>query len=58
MKLDIQADDGWTVWQVTMNGEPLTPDPNTKKDYQFEMPDEDVKVVVEFVNNDSPAPEA
>ena len=58
VKLDIQADDGWTVWQVTMNGEPLTPDPNTKKDYQFEMPDEDVKVVVEFVNNDSPAPEA
>ena len=58
VKLNIKADDGWTVWQVTMNGEPLTPDPNTKKDYQFEMPDEDVKVVVEFVNNDSPAPEA
>lgn len=58
VKLDIQPDDGWSVWQVTVNGEPLTPDPNTKKDYQFEMPDEDVKVVVEFVNNDSPAPEA
>ena len=58
VKLDIQADDGWSVWRVTMNDEQLTPDPNTKKDYQFEMPDEDVKVVVEFVNNDSPAPEA
>ena len=58
VKLDIKADDGWSVWRVTMNDEQLTPDPNTKKDYQFEMPDEDVKVVVEFVNNDSPAPEA
>lgn len=58
VKLDIQADDGWSVWIVTMNDEQVTPDPNTKKDYQFEMPDEDAKVVVEFVNNDSPAPEA
>ena len=58
VKLNIQADDGWSVWRVTMNDEQVTPDPNTKKDYQFEMPDEDAKVVVEFVNNDSPAPEA
>ena len=58
VKLDIQADDGWSVWRVTMNDEQVTPDPNTKKDYQFEMPDKDAKVVVEFVNNDSPAPEA
>jgi len=58
VKLNIQADDGWSVWRVTMNDEQVTPDPNTKKDYQFEMPDKDAKVVVEFVNNDSPAPEA
>lgn len=58
VKLDIKADDGWSVWRVTMNDEQVTPDPNTKKDYQFVMPDKDVKVVVEFVNNDSPAPEA
>ena len=58
VKLDIKADDGWSVWRVTMNDEQVTPDPNTKKDYQFEMPDKDAKVVVEFVNNDSPAPEA
>ena len=41
-----------------MNDKPLTPDLETKKNYQFVMPDEDAKVVVEFVNNDSPAPEA
>ena len=58
VKLDIKADDGWSVWRVTMNDEQVDPDPNTKKDYQFEMPDKDAKVVVEFVNNDSPAPEA
>ena len=58
VKLDIQADDGWSVWSVTVNDKPLTPDLETKKNYQFVMPDEDAKVVVEFVNNDSPAPEA
>ena len=58
VKLNIQADDGWSVWSVTVNDKPLTPDLETKKNYQFEMPDEDAKVVVEFVNNDSPAPEA
>ena len=58
VKLDIKADDGWSVWSVTVNDKPLTPDLETKKNYQFEMPDEDAKVVVTFVNNDSPAPEA
>ena len=58
VKLDIKADDGWSVWSVTVNDKPLTPDLETKKNYQFVMPDEDAKVVVEFVNNDSPAPEA
>ena len=41
-----------------MDKEQLTPDLETKKNYQFVMPDKDVEVVVEFVNNDSPAPEA
>ena len=58
VKLDIKADDGWSVWRVTVNDKPLDPDLETKKNYQFVMPDEDAKVVVEFVNNDSPAPEA
>ena len=58
VKLDIQPDDGWSVYSVTVNDELLNPDLETKKNYQFEMPDKDVKVVVTFVNNDSPAPEA
>lgn len=59
VKLDIQPDDGWIVTEVTMNGKPVYPtDEVNKSGYQFEMPNEDVKVVVEFVNNDSPAPEA
>ena len=59
VKLDIQADDGWIVTEVTMNGKTLSPtDQVNKSGYQFEMPNEDAKVVVEFVNNDSPAPEA
>lgn len=58
VKLNIQAEEGWSVYSVTMNDELLDPDLETKKNYQFVMPDEDVKVVVAFVNNDSPAPEA
>lgn len=59
VKLNIKPDDGWTVYAVTMNDKPVYPtDEVNKSGYQFEMPDEDVKVVVEFVNNDSPAPEA
>ncbi|MDY5096006.1 MAG: hypothetical protein SPE95_07090, partial [Oscillospiraceae bacterium] len=54
VKLDIQAEDGWAVWQVTMNDKPLDPtDLETKSGYQFVMPDEDAKVVVEFVNGGS-----
>ena len=52
VKLDIQPDDGWIVTEVTMNGKTLSPtDVNTKSGYQFEMPNEDAKVVVEFFNN-------
>ena len=58
VKLNIQAEEGWSVYEVTMDKELLTPDLETKKNYQFVMPDKDVEVVVEFVNNDSPAPEA
>lgn len=58
VKLNIQAEEGWSVYEVTMDKELLTPDLETKKNYQFVMPDKDVQVVVEFVNNDSPAPEA
>ena len=62
VKLNIQAEEGWLVWSVTVNSvtmnKELEPDPNTKKDYQFEMPDEDVEVVVKFDNPNSPAPEA
>lgn len=58
VKLNIQAEEGWSVYSVTVNDELLNPDLETKKNYQFEMPDKDVKVVVTFVNNDSPAPEA
>ena len=51
VKLDIQADDGWIVTAVTMNGKPVYPtDEVNKSGYQFEMPDEDAKVVVEFFN--------
>ena len=62
VKLNIQAEEGWLVWSVTVNSvtmnKELEPDPNTKKDYQFVMPDEDVEVVVKFDNPNSPAPEA
>ena len=58
VKLNIQAEEGWSVYSVTVNDELLNPDLETKKNYQFVMPDKDVKVVVTFVNNDSPAPEA
>ena len=51
VKLDIQADDGWIVTEVTMNGKTLSPtDQVNKSGYQFEMPNEDAKVVVEFYN--------
>ena len=51
VKLDIQPDDGWIVTEVTMNGKTLSPtDQVNKSGYQFEMPDEDAKVVVEFYN--------
>ena len=54
VKLDIQPKDGWTVDKVTVNGEPLEPTvPVTQLGYQFVMPDEDAKVVVEFVNGGS-----
>ena len=54
MKLDIQPKDGWIVDKVTMNDEPVSPtDEETKSGYQFVMPDEDAKVVVEFVNGGS-----
>ena len=59
VKLDIQPDDGWTVYAVTMNDKPVYPtDEVNKSGYQFEMPDEDAKVVVVFFNSNSPAPEA
>lgn len=59
VKLDIQADDGWIVTEVTMNGKTLSPtDQVNKSGYQFEMPNEDAKVVVEFFNSNSTAPEA
>lgn len=51
VKLNIQADDGWIVTEVTMNGKPVYPtDEVNKSGYQFEMPNEDAKVVVEFYN--------
>ena len=54
VKLDIQADDGWIVTAVTMNGKPVYPtDEVNKSGYQFEMPDEDAKVVVEFFNTEA-----
>ena len=54
VKLDIQPKDGWIVDKVTMNDEPVSPtDEETKSGYQFVMPDEDAKVVVEFVNGGS-----
>ena len=59
VKLNIQPDDGWTVYAVTMNDKPVYPtDEVNKSGYQFEMPDEDAKVVVVFFNSNSPAPEA
>ena len=54
VKLDIQADDGWIVTEVTMNGKPVYPtDEVNKSGYQFEMPNEDAKVVVEFFNTEA-----
>ena len=54
VKLDIQADDGWIVTEVTMNGKPVYPtDEVNKSGYQFVMPDEDATVVVEFFNSGS-----
>lgn len=51
VKLDIQPKDGWIVDKVTMNDKTLSPtDQVNKSGYQFEMPDEDAKVVVEFYN--------
>ena len=53
VKLDIQPDDGWIVTEVTMNGKPVYPtDEVNKSGYQFEMPNEDAKVVVEFFNTE------
>ena len=54
VKLDIQPDDGWIVTEVTMNGKPVYPtDEVNKSGYQFEMPNEDAKVVVEFFNTEA-----
>ena len=54
VKLDIKADDGWIVTKVTMNDKTLSPtDLDTKSGYQFEMPDADAKVVVEFFNTEA-----
>ena len=59
VKLNIQPEDGWIVDKVTMNDELVDlADPMNKLSYQFEMPDKDAKVVVEFFNSNSTAPEA
>lgn len=54
VNLDIKPNPGWGVDKVTVNGEPLEPTgPVTQLGYQFKMPDEDAKVVVEFFKNGS-----
>ena len=54
VELEIKPNPGWGVDKVTVNGKPLDPTgPVTQLGYQFKMPAEDAKVVVEFFNSGS-----